>query len=181
MNDGLIPRRYAKALLKFAGENNQQERCYELMTTLSQSFADNADLSAAIANPYLDNATKAKLLMTASGANAADKCFIDFIKLLENNRRIDAVREIALAYLSLYRKANNIKLVEITTAAPLGKDEMDRLRKLVSDHINGAKAEFIEKVDPDLIGGFVITIDSERLDASLQNELKQLRLKLLRK
>ena len=33
--------------------------------------------------------------------------------------------------------------------------------------------------DPDIIGGFTVDIDNERLDASVKNELKQLRLKLL--
>ena len=181
MNDGLIPRRYAKALLKFAQEHDQQKRCYELMSTLAESFAENPDLAKAIANPYVDMAAKTGLLVTAAGAGKSDSCFNDFIKLLETNGRIDAIREIALAYQSLYRKANNIKLVEITTAAPLGKTEMDRLHKIIDDHIGGATTEYVENIDPDLIGGFVITIDSERLDASLQNELKQLRLKLLRK
>lgn len=38
MNDGLIPRRYAKALLKFAQEKGEAERVYTLMQTLSGSF-----------------------------------------------------------------------------------------------------------------------------------------------
>lgn len=39
--------------------------------------------------------------------------------------------------------------------------------------------EYSERVDPELIGGFVVNIDNERLDASVSNEFKQLRLKLL--
>ena len=34
-------------------------------------------------------------------------------------------------------------------------------------------------VDPALIGGFTVTLGSERLDASVRNDLKQLQLKLL--
>ncbi len=39
--------------------------------------------------------------------------------------------------------------------------------------------EYTFRVDPDLIGGFTVDIDNERLDASVKNELKQLRLRLL--
>ncbi len=39
--------------------------------------------------------------------------------------------------------------------------------------------EYDFKIDPELIGGFTVNIGSERLDASIKNELKQLRLKLL--
>lgn len=121
------------------------------------------------------------LLTTAAGATAKDAVFADFIKLLIVNNRIDAVRGAALAYLDLYRKANNIYLVEITSAAPLSDSEMKRLRQIIESHVGGATVEYHTDIDPDLIGGFVVKIDSERLDASIKNELKQLRLKLLSK
>ena len=38
--------------------------------------------------------------------------------------------------------------------------------------------EFTAAVDSELLGGFVVNIDNERLDASIKNELEQLRLKL---
>ena len=38
--------------------------------------------------------------------------------------------------------------------------------------------EFIATINPALLGGFVVNIDNERLDASIKNELEQLRLKL---
>lgn len=181
MNDGLIPRRYAKALLKFAREKGQDKRVYDLMQTLSGSFAAEPGLTKAVTNPFVDAASKTKLLMTASGATDNDTVFADFIKLLIANNRIDTVRSAALAYLDLYRKANNIYLVEITSAAPLTDKEMKRLKDIIGAHVGGASVEYHTAIDPDLIGGFVVKIDSERLDASIKNELKQLRLKLLSK
>lgn len=180
MNDGLIPRRYAKALLKFAQEKGADKRVYALMQTLSDSFVNEPDLNKAVTNPFVDADAKTKLLMTASGADAKDAVFADFIKLLIHNNRIDFMRPAALAYLDLYRKANNIYLVEITSAAPLSDKEMQRLKNIIDTHVNGAQVEYHTDIDPDLIGGFVVKIDSERLDASIKNELKQLRLKLLK-
>ena len=57
---------------------------------------------------------------------------------------------------------------------------MEKLRKLVSDSFKGMSLEFSESVNPDLIGGFVIDVDSVRMDASVSNELEQLRQTLLR-
>lgn len=181
MNDGLIPRRYAKALLKFATEKGQDKRVYALMQTLTDSFVKEPALSKAVTNPFVDAASKTKLLMTAAGATAKDTAFADFIKLLIANNRIDTVRSAALAYLDLYRKANDIYLVEITSASPMTAADMKRLKDIIEAHVNGASVEYHTLVDPDLIGGFVVKIDSERLDASIKNELKQLRLKLLSK
>jgi F-type H+-transporting ATPase subunit delta len=180
MDQGLIPNRYAKALFKFALEKGQTPKIYELMKCLVKAFAEQPRLQAAVSNPYISADDKTRLLMTAATADATkDACFADFLALLHHNRRIDFVRQIALAYLDIYREANNIYVVKVTTAASLPAEELDRLRQLVVKHLNGASMEFSQDVDPELIGGFVITINSERLDASVSNELKQLRLKLL--
>ncbi len=40
--------------------------------------------------------------------------------------------------------------------------------------------EYSSRVNPDLIGGFTVTIDNRKLDASVSNELKQLRVSLLK-
>ena len=67
----------------------------------------------------------------------------------------------------------------MSAAAPLAKEAEDRLKKLITDHLAGDTMEYSFVTDPDLIGGFVVTIDNRQLDASVKNELKQLRLKLL--
>lgn len=182
MNEGLIPRRYAKALYKFAAEKGQDGRMYDLMKTLSASFASEPSLNQVMCNPFIPAAEKESLIITAAGATAtADTCLVDFIRLLENNKRVPEIRNIALAYGEIYRKTNNIYLVDVTSAAPLTPDEESRLKALIEKHLKGGSMEYTTHVDKDLIGGFVVSIDSERLDASIQNELKQLRLKLLSK
>ena len=109
--------------------------------------------------------------MAAAGATEKDTTFIDFLKLLDRNKRTGMAREAVMAYMDLYRKANHIYRVKVTAAAPLGPKEENRL--------NGGTMEYNLLIDPELIGGFTVDIDSERLDASVANELKQLRHKLL--
>lgn len=179
MNEGLIPRRYAKALYKVAIERNCARQLYAEMTTLADSFAQNPKLAATIANPYISAEQKISLLNVAAGVTS-DATYADFLKLLINNRRIAAMRDIALAYQEIYRKANSIYVVNLTSATALDSTEVERLRKLVMNNLpEGASIEFNQIVDPSLIGGFTISIDNERLDASINNELKQLRLKLI--
>lgn len=180
MNQGLIPNRYAKALFKFASEKGRADRVYGLMKSLASAFMKQPRLQTVIANPYVPADDKTRLLITAAGADKEkDACYDDFLRLLHENRRIEFARDIAIAYLDIYREANNIYLVRVTTAADLPQEEIKRLHDLVEKHLAGASMEFSQTVDPELIGGFVIDINSERLDASVSNELKQLRLKLL--
>lgn len=179
MNNGLIPRRYAKALYKFAHEKEQTQRVYALMSELADNFEGQVALQEVMVNPFIATPDKLKLLITASGANDKDVCFNDFLKLLTINKRIDIVRDIALAYMLIYRQANNISRVEVISASNLTEETERRLKDVIKQQLNGGTMEYTMSVNPELIGGFVVTIDSERLDASISNELKQLRLKLL--
>ncbi len=172
MNEGLIPKRYAKALLKLATERGDDSRIYTLMQALSASFASQPSLAAAIRNPFLGYTDKQRLLMAAAGATEKDTTFIDFLKLLDRNKRTGMAREAVMAYMHIYR-------VKVTAAAPMGPKEENRLKKLIEDRLNGGTMEYNLLIDPELIGGFTVDIDSERLDASVANELKQLRHKLL--
>lgn len=180
MNEGLIPRRYAKALFEFASERGETKRVYGLMKSLASAFVAEGTLQSVMSNPFIDAADKVNLLVVATGSEKKDQVFNDFISLLIANKRLELVREIALAYLDIYRKANNIYLVEVVTASELSKDDETRLKSLIQRHLNGGTMEYSCHVDSELIGGFVVNIGSERLDASVSNELKQLRLNLLR-
>lgn len=180
MNEGLIPRRYAKALYKVAVERKCDSRIYTLMQNLSAAFDDNRDLSKMVANPFVPPADKDAVLTTAAGAAPDDTTFADFLKLLRQNRRTDIVGLIAHSFVTLYRKERNIRSVHVVSAAPLDPETEQRIRSLVERHLNGATIEFTTDVDPDIIGGFIVTVDNERLDASLRNSLKELRLSLLK-
>ena len=123
MNEGLIPRRYAKALLKFAVERHQDARLYEIMNNLSRGFEMYPSLDSTVANPFIAADQKQQLLVTAAGATDKDEVYLDFLKLLRQNNRLPISRQIALAYVRDYRIANNIYKVEVTSAAPMGEKE----------------------------------------------------------
>lgn len=182
MNEGLIPRRYAKALLAFASDKGEDARIYSLMRELARSFEGRPALQEAVANPFVSDADKAALINIASGliAPASDPVMTDFLRLLAERRRIDLIRPIALAYIDLYRRKNNIYSVKVTSAAPLEAEALEKIKDNVARHLGqDAKIEFNDAVDPSLIGGFTITVGNEKLDASIANDLKQLRQRLL--
>lgn len=181
MNQGLLPRRYAKALYKFAVENKCEEEVYRLMKNLRYSFDKEPAIAQTVANPFVSDAEKLELLITAAQASVADKCYSDFLQLLAENDRIAMAGDIALAYIAIYRAEKHIYRVEVVTADTLPHETVARLRALIEKHLKGGSMEYSERVDAGLIGGFVINIDNEQLDASVRSELKQLRLKLLSK
>ncbi|MDE6323166.1 MAG: ATP synthase F1 subunit delta [Paramuribaculum sp.] len=183
MNEGLIPRRYAKALYLVARERGVATDIYEKMKTLERNFMEFPQLGDSLNNPYISLADKALLIgsAVASPDGKNDSTLSDFIKLLEKNRRIGMMRGIGAAYVDIYRELHDIYSVRVESAAPLSASEENRLKKMIQNHLGGGVMEYEMNVDPSLIGGFTVSVGNEKIDASVSNELKQLRLNLISK
>lgn len=180
MSDGLIPRRYARALFKLTEERECSDSVYEEMKNVINSFEQNSELGKMISNPFMSDDDKSRLMIAAAGAKP-NAVFCDFVRLVITKKRASWMEQMALCYRDIYREKFNISRVRITTAARLPEVEMNRLRSLVSNSFKETKLEFVERIDADIIGGFVIDVDSLRMDSSLRNELENLRLTLLSK
>ena len=133
-------------------------------------------LKAAVNNPFIAVDEKEKVLLTASGAKAGSTVE-NFILLVIEKNRASFLRSMAMAYLKIYREAFGIASVEIVTAIELG--EISGIMDVVKRQLGGKTMEQTVRVDADLIGGFTVNVDGMVLDASIKNELKKLRLKLL--
>lgn len=179
MNEGLIPHRYAKALYKVAVERDDDRALYVFCGHLADAFASEPTLQQTVANPFVSDSDKLSLLMTAAGATDKDRTYCDFLKLLANNGRLDFAAAVARDYRAIYRRQNNIYRVDVVSASKLDPSDEERLKKLIEEKLDGGKMEYVSSVDPSLIGGFTVNIDNRRLDASVKNQLKQLRLALL--
>lgn len=177
MDNGLLPRRYAKALYKYALEQGQAERVYEIMLNLKKAYETEPELEHTLSDPYVSVSAKITLLEVVAGGK--DDILANAVNLLAKNNRLDILRGMVLAYIDIYRKENGIHPVEIISAQPLNDADRDRLVKMIEKHIGRDKAEYTFATNPDLIGGFVVRVDNESLDASVRNELNQLRQKLM--
>ena len=152
MDEGLIARRYALAMLKVAQKYNAAEEV--------------------LLNPILSPRDKEQLLTIAIGIEPGT-LYLRGIRLLIKNHREMYIRSICLMYQKLYRKVYQIGRIKIITAVALKQETLDRIKKLVTDRTS-RQIEFVEKVDPAIIGGFVLRVNSMQLDYSVGGELKKI-------
>ncbi len=178
MNDGLIPSRYAKAIYKLAIENGDCEDTYEHFKQLvNRNFAVD-EFKKVMRNPAIPAEDKGRMMVLAAQVKPGSS-LEKFIPLIVKNNRAEFVRKIALSYLKLYREQHNIARVKVTTASQLPQKELQDIIEVVRKQLSGYTLEVDTAVDPELIGGFTIKVGDMLLDASVKNELKKLRLKLL--
>ena len=180
MSDGLIPRRYAKALYKFAVENGDSEEIYELLKSISFKHTAIDQLKRAMLNPNVPDEEKGAFMLQLAGGkpgSSLDK----FLLLCMRNNRSEYLQKISLAYVDLYREAHEIAHVVITTAVPMPDAELDSIIAIVKKRLGAKTLEIEKKIDPELIGGFTVDINGLVLDASVKRELNELRLQLQKK
>ena len=136
---------------------------YEEMKRLDAAFATHTELSKALSNPALSAADKVRVLSSAFGEKP-DDYLLRFVQLVIRNRRETFARAIALAYQDIYRRANHIARVTIITAVALDKEVLDRIGDLMKKQTDKT-LEFVYEIDPSIIGGFILRVDSMQLDA----------------
>lgn len=179
MYTGVIPVRYARALLEFALEKSKSDRVYAEMGMLAGSFSREPGLRQALDNPVLPPAEKEKLVLSAAGGDVSD-VLRRFVALVTANRRERYLQSISLMYLDLYRKRNNISTGRLETAVPVSAETEERLRARIASETRG-QVELTTQVRPELIGGFVFEMDFERVDASVASQLRSIKRQFIEK
>ena len=176
MDAGIISNRYAKAIFQYALERKEEDRLREELKILSEQFIAVPELKIVLDDPTVSPAMKIDVLSTAAGKKISDTCRQAFLLVIENGRA-HYMQSIALMYDKVYRKAKSRMVLRLITTEPASDEMKNKLVDLVKK--NNAQVDFITKIDKGIIGGFILEIDDIRLDASIRNQLNQLRLELI--
>lgn len=178
MDIGIVSVRYAKALLRFATENQEDEAVYTEMENLADAYHQVDMLQTTLLNPALPNEQKKQLLAAAcTGKAPLSLSTRRFIELVIAKKRADLMMFIAHAYITLYRKAKNIIKGRLTLPVPVSEKTSKRLQEMMESKSQN-HVEFEVRIDKDIQGGFILDYDTFRLDASLRTQLKDLYLAL---
>lgn len=163
--------RYAKSLLDLAVEKGQLEQVYADMQVLQQICKGNRDFVNLLNSPVVKSDTKRKIVEAVTTGKIS-KLTTAFNSLLISKGRESVLPEIATAFISQYKEHNNIHTVKLTTAVPVN----DGVRKAILDQVKKASGfnniDLDEKVDENIIGGFVLQLGDKLVDASIAYDLK---------
>lgn len=177
MNGGVISKRYAKALLLFATDRKTEDTVFGEMKKLAATYAGEPGLHVAMDNPTLNKKEKLKLIIAAVGGKASEE-FVKFSELIVKNKRENHLQTIALSYIDLYCELKKITRGKLITAAPVSKATLEKIEKL-SRTIKDGTLDLETQVDPRIDGGFVLYIDTYRLDACLKSQLEHIKNELI--
>lgn len=182
MNIGAISKRYAKALLAYATENKSEDIVYKEVKSFVRQYRKLDGLRHAIESPTLSKKEKLNLLNEAAGNMETCNELMRFFDLVLDRKREKFFIFISFSFIDLYREAKHIRRGKLITAVPIAPEVEKRLRTLRDGNNNQTEhLEFETKVDPSLIGGFILQIGSTRIDASIAGQLKRVKKQFIEK
>lgn len=180
MDLGIISMRYAKALLRFAVENNQDEKVYVETEQMANAFFKIPALQHALINPIVTNEQKQQLLIAAACDNSKPSLSLQrFVELTVKKGRANLMVFIANSYGTLYRQMKHIIKGKLVVPAPISQDLVKKLQEMVESQ-SKCKVDFKVENDPSIEGGFILEYDTYRLDASVRSQLSKLQRELAR-
>ena len=170
---------YGGALYDLAKDEGLSAQILADLGAFAAVLRENPDYRKLLTEPSIPKAEREALLDVA-WKDVLHPYTLNFVKLLCANGTVSQLPDCEAVYRARYNEDNNILAVTAVSAAPMREELQERLRQKLEAR-TGKHVELTVSVDPALIGGFTVTVGSERLDATVANELKQLSLKLLAK
>jgi len=176
MNDSKISVRYAKAFFNLAQENNILEQVSKDVKLL-QEVQNDPNFRILLTDPIISIKQK-KGIFKAVFENKINELTLSFLNLITEKGREDFLSMMILNFLTLYRKYTGIQAASITTTHLLDSEVKASLKIFIEKYFD-TKIDLTEKVDESLIGGFLIRVGDNQLDASIARKLADMKKSLL--
>ncbi|MGZ3883775.1 MAG: ATP synthase F1 subunit delta [Bacteroidia bacterium] len=168
----IVASRYAKSLIDLAVGTKQLEEVRKDMSLVNQVCRENREFVILLESPVVKTDKKmAVFKQVFEGKISATT--LAFLNMIAVKRREGYIDDIAAAFDEQYKLYKNITTATITTAAPLDAATKAKILELVKQKATG-EVELLEKVNKELIGGFVLTVGDTQVDTSIKRKLNEL-------
>ena len=179
MSQGMIARRYAKALVNLAENEKDLDNTGKHLNSITEVYKENLELRQVLSDTKVSSGIKLEILKDVLSKIKVSKLVDTFSRYLLAKRRIDFLPDIERAFnLLLQEKLGRIEAT-VTTASELPKDTVKKLVDAISSY-SGKEIEVNVTIDPSIIGGIVTRIGSTVIDGSIQTYLNQIRQSIIR-
>lgn len=176
MNESIVTVRYTKALFNKAIEVDLLDAVKDDMKTVFEVMNESKELLFVFKNPILKPSKKQEVIKNIF--NKFNQLTLSFINLLIKNRREEFLHDISRNFLTKYTKSKGIEFAVLTTAHVVDADFLEKVKEVIKNTLK-TDIEIKSQTDQRIIGGFIIRVGDNQLDASVQSNLKRFKKKLL--
>ena len=172
MNDSKISVRYSRALFQSALEKKILDKVNQDMIFISE-VCKTPEAKEFLHSPIIVPSKKLAIFNKMFGDNV-EKITLSLIGLVVKNGRESYLPAIARVFIHETLKYKGITESVLTTAVKVDAKVKKKITDLISD-VFKTKVELKEKIDTEIIGGFILRVDDNYIDASIRNRLRKIK------
>lgn len=168
-----IAHRYAKSLMDLSRERESIDFAFADMELVLKACTESRELFRMLKSPVI-NTDKKIAIFKEIFSNKIASLSLDFFILIAKKRREKYIPEIAAAFVSQYKEEKGIKIAEVSSSIKLTEEMKNKIVELVAGKTKYI-VELVEKINPSLIGGFILRVGDNQIDQSISTQIALLK------
>lgn len=171
-----VASRYVKSLLGLAVEQNALEAVSRDMKMFDTLCDNNRDFLVMLRSPIIKHERKRDILERIFKGKVHELTWA-ILDIITRKNREPLLPAIANDFHRAYNEYHGIGSASLVTAFKIDPEIRKQIEAVAIKLSRKEKTDLIEKVDPSLIGGFILNVGDQQIDTSIAGKLKALRLK----
>jgi F-type H+-transporting ATPase subunit delta len=165
--------RYASALFDLARDERQIDSVGHSLERLKAALTESRELQGLVSSPLVSRDAAGKALDAVAPSLGLDPLTTRFMAVLARNGRLRQLPEVIRIFATLAADHRGETTAEVTTARPLQDDQAAALKAQLGARV-GRHIRIDARVDPSILGGIVVRLGSQMIDASIRTKLNTL-------
>jgi len=165
--------RYAKAVLDQANHAKISEVVFGDMKSIQQTLAGSKELRVVLQSPVVKAEDKKQALIQIFEKNS--DVTKGLIQILSSNKRINLLGSVAGAYVDLYNNSKGVKVATVITAVAITPEIQATVLSKVKEMTGSENVTIHNTIDERIIGGFILRVGDLQYNASIANQLGNLK------
>ena len=165
--------RYASALFELARDERQIDAVSNSLQVVRETLDSSPELRAVTTSPLIDRQEAARAVSATAAALKLDPTTTNFLGVLARNGRLRQLPEVIRLFSRLASEHRGETTAEVTSARPLDDNQIAALKQQLGERA-GRQINIDARVDPSILGGIVVRLGSQMIDASIRTKLNTL-------
>ena len=168
-----VAKRYAQGLLAFTQESGQTDSVFAEMKDVVKIMNESKELNRFFSTPFIDY--KKKMAVASEVFKSFSEVSKNLIALVIKHGRETHLKDIAQEFINKVEDINGVQRVTLTMATPLSERNIAEILSSVNLVNTGSKSDVKTIINPDILGGYILRVGDQQVDASVKTKLNQVK------
>lgn len=168
-----VAKRYAQGLLNFTQESGSTDAVFSEMGDIVKTIEKSRELQNFFESPIIDVKKKVSIAL---------EIFKDFspvtkslLQLIIKHGRESQMQNIAQEFINKVEDMKGVQRITLTSAAQLSSENISNILKSSNLVNHDNKFDVKSIINPDLLGGYILRVGDQQVDASVKSKLSKLK------